>query len=117
MIDENGAHADQATLRARLERLDDALRLAEAARVAPVATAAQRGRSHAMRVGLNVVSEFVGAVLVGGLLGWQADRWLGTGPWLLILLLGFGVAAGFYNVYRVGRPKAAPDANNLDPDA
>lgn len=117
MIDENGAHADRTDLRARLERLDEALRRAEADQVAPVATAAQKGRSHAMRVGLNAVSEFVGAVLVGGLLGWQADRWLGSGPWLLILLLGFGVAAGFYNVYRVARPKAVPGAENLDPNA
>lgn len=117
MIDDNGARVDPTDLRARLERLDDALRRAEAEQVAPVTTAAQRGRSHAMRVGLNAVSEFVGAVLVGGLLGWQADRWLGTGPWLLILLLGFGVAAGFYNVYRVARPKAVAGAENLDPDA
>lgn len=116
MIDENGGQSEQADLQARLERLDGALRRVEAERAAPEA-AAQKGRSHAMRVGLNAVSEFVGAVIVGGLLGWQADRWLGTGPLFLILLLGFGVAAGFYNVYRVARPRAVPDAENLDPDA
>lgn len=118
MIDERGARSEQADLQARLERLDDALRRAEAEKAASDAPAAgQKGRSHALRVGMNAVSEFVGAVLVGGLIGWQADKWLGTGPWLLILLLGFGVAAGFYNVYRVARPKAVPDAENLDPDA
>jgi ATP synthase protein I len=118
MIDENGGQSEQADLQARLERLDDALRRVEAERAAPeAAAAAQKGRSHAMRVGLNAVSEFVGAVVVGGLLGWQADSWLGTGPLFLILLLGFGVAAGFYNVYRVARPRAVPDAENLDPDA
>lgn len=118
MIDERGARSEQADLQARLERLDDALRRAEAEKAASDApAAAQKGRSHALRVGMNAVSEFVGAVLVGGLIGWQADKWLGTGPWLLILLLGFGVAAGFYNVYRVARPKAVPDAENLDPDA
>jgi len=117
MVDENGGQSGQADLQARLERLDGALRRVEAERAAPGAAAAQKGRSHAMRVGLNAVSEFVGAVVVGGLLGWQADRWLGTGPLFLILLLGFGVAAGFYNVYRVARPRAVPDAENLDPDA
>lgn len=117
MIDENGGQSEQAALQARLERLDGALRRVEAERALPEAAAAQKGRSHAMRVGLNAVSEFVGAVVVGGLLGWQADRWLGTGPLFLILLLGFGVAAGFYNVYRVARPRAVPDAENLDPDA
>ncbi|MFA6205793.1 MAG: AtpZ/AtpI family protein, partial [Methylocystis sp.] len=27
-------------------------------------------------------------------------------PWLLIVMLGLGVAAGFWNVYRVAKPKA-----------
>jgi F0F1-type ATP synthase assembly protein I len=34
------------------------------------------------------------------LLGWWLDKRLGTGPWLLILLVFVGAAAGFYSVYR-----------------
>jgi F0F1-type ATP synthase assembly protein I len=37
-----------------------------------------------MRVGLNAVSEFIGAVLVGCFVGWQVDAWLGTAPWVMI---------------------------------
>ena len=108
MIDDRD-DAEQDALTARLENLGAALRRVEeekAARETP--PPARKGLSHAMRVGLNAMSEFVGAVILGGLMGWQADNWLGTGPWLLVILLGLGVAAGFYNVYRVARPKHGP---------
>ena len=32
--------------------------------------------------------------------GYWADRWLGTGPWLLLIGLGIGIAAGFVNLFR-----------------
>ena len=44
--------------------------------------------------GYAIGVEFVGAVLVGGLLGWFLDRQFGTAPWLMIVLLGLGFAAG-----------------------
>jgi F0F1-type ATP synthase assembly protein I len=28
------------------------------------------------------------------------DRWLGTKPWLTLIGLGFGIAAGFVNLFR-----------------
>ena len=42
-----------------------------------------------------VVSTVIG--LVGG---YYADRWLGTSPWLLLLGLALGIAAGFVNLFR-----------------
>lgn len=45
-------------------------------------------------VGLNLVS----ATFVGLLVGFWLDRWLGTKPWLLLLFLVLGIAAGFKNV-------------------
>jgi len=32
--------------------------------------------------------------------GYYADRWLGTSPWLLLLGLALGIAAGFVNLFR-----------------
>lgn len=55
----------------------------------------------AVNLGARVLSEFVAAVAVGGFIGWQLDRWLGTSPLLLILLIALGTAAGFWTVYRV----------------
>ena len=41
------------------------------------------------------------AAVVGGLIvGWLLDRWLGTGPWLLVVGLVLGAAAGFYEFIR-----------------
>jgi ATP synthase protein I len=39
-------------------------------------------------------------VAVGLALGYFADRWLGTSPWLLLIGLGFGIAAAAVNFYR-----------------
>jgi ATP synthase protein I len=32
--------------------------------------------------------------------GYFADRWLGTKPWLTLIGLGFGIAAGFVSFFR-----------------
>jgi ATP synthase protein I len=58
---------------------------------------------------LALVGE-VGLILVvcvgGGLLaGLLLDRWLGTGPALMLVLLVAGVAAGFMQVYRLLLPR------------
>ena len=42
----------------------------------------------------------VGPILVGGALGYFLDRWLGTTPWLILILTGVGFYAGVREVYR-----------------
>jgi len=47
-------------------------------------------------IGLTlVISTVLG--LVGG---YYVDRWLGTTPWLLLIGLVLGIAAGFVNLFR-----------------
>ena len=42
------------------------------------------------------------ASVVSGLIGgWLLDRWLGTGPWLLVAGIVLGAAAGFYEFIRI----------------
>jgi F0F1-type ATP synthase assembly protein I len=43
---------------------------------------------------------FVIAIGIGWWAGRALDRWLGTGPWLMIVLTVLGLAAGALNVYR-----------------
>ena len=43
---------------------------------------------------------FVMSTVLGLAGGFWVDRWLGTGPWLLLLGLGLGIAAGFVNLFR-----------------
>jgi ATP synthase protein I len=40
------------------------------------------------------------ATMLGLGAGYYLDRWLGTSPWLLLLGLGFGIAAGFVLLFR-----------------
>jgi ATP synthase protein I len=65
------------------------------ARRIAAARAAEPGRKDGAKVaenaGWQAASEFIGAMLAGGFIGWFIDRQAGTGPWGLIgmLLLGF----------------------------
>jgi ATP synthase protein I len=40
------------------------------------------------------------AVVAGLIIGWLLDRWLGTRPWLLVLGIVLGAAAGFFEFIR-----------------
>ena len=44
--------------------------------------------------------EMAASVLIGTFIGYWADKWLGTRPWILIIGFIFGAAAGFLNLYR-----------------
>ena len=55
------------------------------------------GLAFAVRIGVDLVAALVVGVGIGLLL----DRWLGTGPWFLLLFFVLGAAAGMMNVYRV----------------
>ena len=47
-------------------------------------------------IGLTLVL----ATVIGLAGGYFLDRWLGTSPWLTLLGLGFGIVAGFVNLFR-----------------
>jgi ATP synthase protein I len=52
--------------------------------------------SNAWMVGLQIVS----GTFIGLLMGIFLDKWLGTKPWLTIVFLLLGIAAGFKNVFK-----------------
>ncbi len=41
----------------------------------------------------------VAATFIGLAIGYRLDRWLGTSPWLTLIFLGLGIAAGFRNIF------------------
>lgn len=54
--------------------------------------------------------ELIGAILTWGGVGWLADRWLGTDPWLFGMGVLTGFAAGLYLVwYRSGKNQEYPN--------
>ena len=64
-----------------------------------------------MALGFKLSSEFISAVAVGALLGFMLDRFAGTSPWGMIVLLLLGFCAGVLNVLRsVGMVASPPSA-------
>lgn len=68
-----------------------------------VEDAANAARSKALGMGFSIAAQLVAGVLVGGAIGYYLDRWLGSAPWLMVLFLMFGFAAGLLNVVRTAR--------------
>lgn len=69
----------------------------------------------ALGMGLRAGSELVSGVLVGCGIGYLIDRQAGTSPLFLIIFLMMGMAAGFWNVYRMATRKPglpAKDSKN-----
>jgi ATP synthase protein I len=90
---------DEAALSARLQRLGD--RLEQANRPPESDTGPrQTADPSAIARGFRLSTELVAAVLVGAVIGWLLDRWLGISPWGLIVFLLLGFAAGVLNVMR-----------------
>ena len=47
-----------------------------------------------LSLGLMIPTTFTASIVVGVGIGYGLDKWLGTAPWLTLLFLGFGIAAG-----------------------
>lgn len=58
---------------------------------------------------MRAVSELLVGLLVTMGLGWMADKYLGTAPWIMLALMPFGLAAGVVNVMRLANSKQADD--------
>ncbi len=56
-------------------------------------------------VGFRAGVEVFSALVVGVGLGLLLDRWLGTWPWLFLLMFVMGSVAGILNVYRLFTPR------------
>jgi ATP synthase protein I len=65
--------------------------------------AERKGGPTSMGLGFRIGIELVVGLVLGTGLGWVLDLWLRTGPWLMLLFLFLGGAAGVMNVLRVMR--------------
>ena len=83
-------------LKALGQRIDTARKKAEP----PPETA---GRPSALGLAFRLSVELVAGLVVGGLIGWQLDVWLGTKPAFLLVFFALGAASGILNVIRTAR--------------
>jgi ATP synthase protein I len=91
---------DEAALSERLRRLGE--RLEHSKSSPPPDTSAPRPNTDASGLarGLRLSTELVAGVVVGGLIGWFLDRWLGISPWGFIVFVLLGFAGGMLNLMR-----------------
>lgn len=98
-------------LSSRLDRLGRELKRRSDLKTAEDAgTRKPRSDASGLALAMRVGSEFIAAVIVGGVIGWGVDRLAGSSPWGMIVFLMLGFVAGVLNVMRsaglMSKPKA-----------
>ncbi len=91
-----GGTADDPRLSALDERLREA-RHREAVRTGQAGPNADAGYS----LGNRVLAALIGSLVGSALIGWCIDRWFGTTPWALIVMLFLGIAVAFRQIIRI----------------
>ncbi|MFC4255462.1 ATP-binding protein [Altererythrobacter xixiisoli] len=64
-----------------------------------------KGADASYRTGNRVLADLLGGVLGGLVIGWVIDRFAGTAPWGLIVMLFMGIAVAFRNVFRMANKR------------
>jgi ATP synthase protein I len=111
MSEGNHGQGEDRDLRDRLDKLSSAIekKRADARDGGGVGDHAVIGgeTGRAMAQGFRIVTELAAGVLVGCVIGWQLDKWVGTSPLFLLVFLGLGTTAGFWNMMRIGATTTA----------
>ena len=90
---------------ARLEALDKRLRQAkhdEAVRTGET----HKGADENYRLGNRVLAELIGGIAGGALIGWVIDRFAGTSPWGLLVVMALGIIVSFRNIIRISNQRS-----------
>jgi len=109
---------DADTIRRRLDALEGKLAGVKGQRPPPEV---REARGKAMGQALRLSTEMVAGVAIGGLIGWTLDQLFGTAPFLMVVFLVLGAAAGIMNVVRTakamqGEPMPGQHLRNVDDD-
>ncbi len=94
----HGGGRDTGTIRQRLDALEGRLVKVQGRYVPPPEK--PDGNRRAMGQALRLSTELVAGVAIGGFIGWALDRLFGTAPFLMVVFLMLGAAAGIMNVVR-----------------
>lgn len=87
---------------ARINALDRRLKAArerEEERNRPSAASSAGDANY--RMGSKVLSELIGGIGGGALIGWVIDHFVGTSPWGLLVMMFLGIIVAFRNIIRI----------------
>lgn len=117
---DTGGGGEEERAREQSRRLKEKIASAQGRYQAQAGQSPQLGREmtgmgRAMRLG----TEFIAAILVGAVAGYLLDQWLNTAPWIMLVMLLVGFAAGVLNVVRaadqMNRASPPPPGSDLGP--
>ena len=57
------------------------------------------------RMGNRVLAELIGGIGGGAFVGWVIDRFAGTSPWGLMVVMILGIVVSFRNIIRMSSPR------------
>lgn len=86
---------------ARIEALEKRLKAAKEREEERNRPAPNTGTDANYRMGSKVLSELVGGIGGGALIGWVIDRFAHTSPWGLLVMLFLGIIVAFRNIIRI----------------
>lgn len=92
------------------DELDRRIADAKAEQRAPVTASQGAAESRGWAVGI----EFVGTFVISGFIGWLIDRYFGTAPWAMIVLLLLGFAAATRRAAKTSKQFDAVSGNDGD---
>ena len=90
---------------ARIDALEERLRAArerEDVRNRPQV----QGADANYRLGNRVLAELLGGIGGGALIGWVIDRFAGTAPWGLLVMMFLGIIVSFRNIIRISNRRS-----------
>ena len=73
------------------------------------ANSTEATEASAAGLAMRVIVELAVGIAVAMGLGWMADKYFGTAPWIMLAFMPFGFAAGVVNVMRLSSSKQAED--------
>lgn len=97
---EDGTGQDPIGQDVRLTSLDQRLKAAsDAEKIRTGTTQRKPGKGYSQ--GSRVLTELIAGPVGGALMGLLLDRWLGTSPWLLLVMMVLGIVVAFRNIVKI----------------
>jgi len=99
--DEEQTARDPAGEDARIDALGERLKAAREREEKRNKPAAGAEADENYRLGNRVLAELIGGIGGGAFIGWVIDRFAGTTPWGLLVVMALGIVVSFRNIIRI----------------